>query len=82
MSIEFTRGGRKVSERGFWDGLTEDLIKEAEDRIEAQLKSVSDPKTGQPITVKQVMRGGETNFELEGSPEAIDAAKRILGEQV
>jgi hypothetical protein len=82
MSIEYRRGGRKVSQQGFWDGLTDELIKEAEDSIEARLKSVCDPSTGQPIRVKKVTHGGETNFELEGSPEAIDEAKCILGGQL
>lgn len=79
ISFEYRRGGRKVSKRGFWDGLADDLIGQAEDNIEKRLKSVRDPKTGQPITVRKVKRGGETSFELEGSPEAIERAKRILG---
>lgn len=76
--LKFTRNGRKVSSKQFLDGLEKDLIKKAEDKIERRLKSLRDPATGKPVKFTKQRRNGKTNWKIEGSCQAIEAANKII----
>ncbi len=77
--LEFTRNGRKMSSRQFFDGIKKDVVAKAEDEIERRLKSLRDPETGLPVKVTKQRRNGEATWNIEGSPQAIEAAKKIMG---
>ena len=79
MGIEYRRGHRKVTSKQFFDGIKEDIIKGAENEIELRLKRLRDPATGQPVRITKKRINGEATWSIEGSPEAIEAAKRIIG---
>lgn len=79
MSIQFKRGSRKVSQKQFFDGLKDDIVKAAQDEVEKKLKAVRDPETGDRIRVSKKPGSGELQWQLEGSPAAIEQAKKILG---
>ena len=78
MRFEYKRGGRKVSSKQFFDGLGKEVIKKAESHIERKLRQLRDPKTGKPVKIVKRRVGGNLTWDVEGSPEAIQAAKRIL----
>ena len=80
MPIHYKRGGRKVSKKQFFDGIFDDLVKNAEKQVETRLQRVRDPKTGQPVELKKSRRGKETSWQVKGSPEAIEAAKKVIKE--
>ena len=77
--LEFTRNGRKISSKQFFDGFEKDVIAKAEDEIERRLKSLRDPETGKPVKVTKQRRNGEATWNIEGSPQSIEAAKKIMG---
>lgn len=77
--MEFRRNGRKMSSKQFFDGIKKDVIAKAEDKIERRLKSLRDPETGRPVKVTKQRRNGEATWNVEGSPQAIEAAKKIMG---
>jgi hypothetical protein len=77
--LEFRRNGRKMSSKQFFDGIKEDVISTAEDEIERRLKSLRDTETGMPIRVTKQRSNGEATWNIEGSPQAIAAAKKIVG---
>ena len=77
--MEFKRNGRKVSIDKFFDGIKEDVIANAEDEIERRLKSLRDPETGEPVKVTKQRKNGEASWNVDGSPEVIEAAKKIMG---
>ena len=77
--LEFTRNGRKVSSKQFFDGMLEDAVAQAENEIEGRLKALRDPETGKPVKVTKQRRNGEATWNVEGSPQAIAAAKKIVG---
>lgn len=76
--LEFTRNGRKVSSKQFFDGFTTDIIAKAEEEIERRLKALRDPETGNPVKVTKQRCNGEATWNIEGSPQAIEAAKKIM----
>lgn len=80
MGLEFRRNGRKLSNRQFFDGIRDDVLKDAEKDIERRLRSVRDPATGQPLKFSKIERFGKTEWNIEGSPEAMERAKRIVEE--
>ena len=80
MGLDFRRNGQKVSSRQFFDGIRGDVLKDAEKDIERRLRSVRDPETGQPLKVSKIKRFGKTEWNIEGSPEAMERAKRIVEE--
>lgn len=77
--LEFRRNGRKMSSRQFFDGIKKDMISKAEDEIERRLKSLRDPETGKPVKVTKRRKNGDATWNVEGSPQAIAAAKKIMG---
>ena len=77
--LEFTRNGRKVSSKQFFDGYKEDLIAKRVNEIERRLKSLLDPETRQPVKVTKQHRNGEVTLKVEGSRQAIEAANKIIG---
>ena len=77
--LEFTRNGRKVSSKQFFDGIEKDMISKAENEIERRLRSLRDPETGRPVKITKQDRNGEATWNVEGSPKAIEAAKKIMG---
>lgn len=77
--LEFTRNGRKMSSKQFFDGIKKDAIAAAENEIEKRLKSLRDPETGRPVKVTKQRRNGEATWNIEGSPQAIEAARKIMG---
>lgn len=77
--LEFTRNGRKVSSKQFFDGIEKDMISKAENEIERRLRSLRDPETGRPVKITKQGRNGEATWNVEGSPKAIEAAKKIMG---
>lgn len=77
--LEFTRNGRKVSSKQFFDGIEKEMISKAENEIERRLKSLRDPETGRPVKISKQRRNGEATWNVEGSPHAIEAAKKIMG---
>lgn len=77
--LEYTRNGHKVSSKQFFDEIEKDLIAKAESEIERRLKSLRDPETGMPVKVTKQRRNGEAAWNIEGSPQAIEAAKKIMG---
>ena len=76
--LEFRRNGRKMSNKQFFDGIKKDVLASAEDEIERRLRSLRDPETGQPVKVSKKRNNGEASWHVEGSPEAIEAAKKIM----
>jgi len=77
--LEFTRNGRKMSSKQFFHEIKKDMIAKAEDEIERRLKSLRDPETGLPVKITKQRRHGEATWNVEGSPKAIEAAKKIMG---
>ncbi len=77
--LEFRRNGRKMSSRQFFDGIKKDMISKVEDEIERRLKSLRDPETGKPVKVTKRCTNGDATWNVEGSPQAIAAAKKIMG---
>ena len=77
--LEFRRNGRKMSSRQFFDGIKKDMISKAEDETERRLKSLRDPETGKPVNVTKRRKNGDATWNVEGSPQAIAAAKKIMG---
>ncbi|MEL6202290.1 MAG: hypothetical protein AAFR39_08005 [Pseudomonadota bacterium] len=77
--LEFKRNGRKMSSKRFFDEIKKDVLASAEDEIERSLKSLRDPETGRPVKVTKERRNGEATWNVEGSPKAIEAAKKIMG---
>jgi hypothetical protein len=77
--LEFRRNGRKLSSKQFFDGINKDVIAKAEDEIERRLRSLRDPATGRPVKVTKQRRNGEATWYIEGSPQAVAAAKKIMG---
>ena len=80
-SVEFRLGGRKVSSRQFFDGIQKEMLSQAEAEIERRLRGVRDPETGQPVKVTRRRVAGKTSWDVEGSPKAVAAARKILGGQ-
>jgi hypothetical protein len=68
-----------MSSRQFFDGIKKDMISKAEDEIERRLKSLRDPETGKPVKVTKRRKNGDATWNVEGSPQAIAAAKKIMG---
>lgn len=77
--LDFTRNGRKVSSKQFFDGMMKDVIADAENEIERRLRALRDPETGRPVKVTKSRKGGEPAWSIEGSPRATEAAKKIMG---
>ena len=76
--VEFRLGGRKVSSRQFFDGIQKEMLSQAEAEIERRLRGVRDPETGKPVNVTRRRVAGKTSWDVEGSPEAVAAARKIL----
>jgi|GEM_PF-3536349 hypothetical protein len=79
MSIEFRRGGRKVSEKQFFKGMKNDIRKKAEHEIERKLSRIIDPETGAPVKYEKTYRNGEPHWNIRGSKAATEQAKNVLG---
>ncbi len=77
--LEFRRNGRKMSSKQFFDGIKKDMIAKAENEVERRLKSLCDPETGHPAKITKQRRNGEATWDIEGSPQVIAAAKKIMG---
>ena len=77
--LEFRRNGRKMSSKQFFDGIQKDMIAKAEVEIERRLRSLRDPETGRPVKITKRHRNGEATWNVEGSPRAIEAAKKFMG---
>ena len=75
--LEFRRNGRKMSRMQFFDGLQKDMSANTEDAIEHRLKSLHDPKTGQPVKSTKQRRNGDATWKVEGSPQAVEATKNM-----
>ena len=86
MAIEFRRGGRKVSSKGFVDGLLEDAVNAALDNlaeeIHAKAASVVDPETGKhaPVFVRKV--GQQLRLETAGSQAFARELEKRLGLEI
>jgi hypothetical protein len=78
MNLELRRNGRSVSPQEFARGLAEDAQKAAEDEIERRLRRIRDPETGRLLVVRKRRVGSKMEWDLEGSPAAIEHAKRVL----
>ncbi|MEM7288786.1 MAG: hypothetical protein AAF412_00205 [Pseudomonadota bacterium] len=76
---EFKRNGRKMSSKQFFDGIKKDMIAKAEDEVERRLKSLRDPETGKPVKLTKQRLNGEAMWNIEGSLQAIEEAKKIMG---
>lgn len=81
MSFEYRRGNRRVSEKHFWDGVKKDALSGAQKEIEKRLSEIRDPETGERLKIRRVHDGSELRWSIEGSPEAIQLAKVVLGGQ-
>lgn len=77
--LEFRRNGRKMSRQQFFDGIKKDALAKAEGEVERRLRSLRDPETGRPVKVTKQVRNGKATWNVEGSPQAIAAAKKIMG---
>jgi hypothetical protein len=83
LAIEFRRGGRKVSSKGFFDGILEDAVSAALDNlageIHAKAASIVDPETGKhaPVFVRKV--GQQLRVEAAGSEAFAKELERRLG---
>lgn len=84
MVLEFRRGGRRVSERDFFDGLQKDVIDMAmngyAEELHGKAASVVDPETGKHATVF-VRRIGEQSWTIHtnGSQAFARALEARLG---
>lgn len=84
MVIEFRRGGRKVSQREFFDGIMEDAIDNVmeahAEELHGKAASVVDPETGEhaPVFVRRIGDRGWT-IHTNGSPAFARALERRLG---
>lgn len=78
LKTTLLRDGRPVSAQAFTDGLMADIRKAAEAEIERRLKAIRDPETGAPLKVTRPQDGSQSDWQLEGSPAAIEEARRIL----
>lgn len=78
MSVEFRRGGRKVSSDKFFKGIEDDIRNKAEQEIEKKLRRIIDPETGRPVKYEKTYRNGEPHWNIHGSEEAVDRAKAVL----
>lgn len=84
MALEFRKGGRKVSQRAFLDGLGDDIIERAMDAYAEELhgkaSSVVDPETGKhvPVIVRCI---GQQSWTIltSGSPTIARALEERLG---
>jgi TIR domain len=84
MGIEFRRGGRKVSQKDFLRGITEDVLARAMDagveKLHGQMASVVDPETGKhaPVFVRKIGTQGWI-IQTSGSPAYARALEQRLG---
>lgn len=84
--IEYRSGGRRVSQKQFFDGIKDKLMDTAmnamEERVHAAASSIVDPETGRHAEVI-VRRTGPTSFALstQGSPAFARELERRLGIQ-
>lgn len=84
VALEFRRGGRKVSQREFLDGMQTDLIEQAltaySEDLHGKAASVVDPENGKHATVF-VRRVGEQSLSIHtnGSPAFARALEARLG---
>lgn len=82
--IEYRSGGRRLSQKQFFDGIKEKVIdaamNEMEERVHATASSIIDPETGRHAEVI-VRRTGPTSFALstQGSPAFARELERRLG---
>lgn len=84
MALEFRRGGRKVSQRDFINGLEEDLIDRAfssyAEELHGKASSVVDPDTGKHVAVFVRKVGRESlTVHTNGSPGFARALEERLG---
>lgn len=79
MSVEFRRGGRKVSENQFLKGMERDIRKNTEYEIEKRLSRIVDPETGAPVKYEKRYRSGEPHWNICGSKAAAEQARKVLG---
>lgn len=77
--VKFTRNGRTMSSKQFFDGIKKDMIAKVENEVEHRLRSLRDPETGLPVKVTKQVCNGEATWNVEGSPKAIAAANKIMG---
>ena len=77
--LEFNHNGHKMSSQQIGDGTARGVIVTAIDVIEARLKSLIDPETGQPVGYAIWRQDGATLWSIHGSPQAVAAAKKIMG---
>jgi len=78
MSVEFRRGGQKVSSDQFFKGIKDDIRSKAEQEIEKQLGRIIDPETGRPVKYDKTYRNGEPHWNIHGSREAVERAREVL----
>lgn len=84
MKFEYKRGGRKVSQRAFFDGILDDMVeqgmKQIEENAHAAASSIVDPETGKHAEVI-VRRTGKESLRLltNGSPAFARELERRLG---
>jgi hypothetical protein len=79
MTFDLRLNGRSVSARDFAAGLEADIRKAAAEDIERRLRSIRDPKTGAPLRVTRRGFGDRLEWDVQGSPEAVEQANRVLG---
>lgn len=86
MAIEFRRGGRKVSSKGFFDGLMEDVVSTALDNlaeeIHSKAASIVDPETGKHAAVFVRKVGQQLRVETSGSQAFARELEKRLGLEV
>ena len=84
MVLEFTRGGRKVSQEAFTEGILEDTLSRVMglygQSVHGKAASVVDPETGKhaPVFVRQVGTQG-WSIHMSGSPAFARAVEQRLG---
>lgn len=80
VEITYTLGGRKVSQKQFFEGLEGQVRQMAVDQVVERVQQVSCPQHGQKVAVSEVRETGQ-GFEFEFSgccDEAIARARDSL----
>jgi len=81
VEIEYSFGGRKVSERQFFDGLDGQVRKSVVDQVVAKVEQVRCPQHGQRAKVSNVQQSGDDfSFSVSGCYDDLQQrAKRAIG---
>lgn len=75
MSLEFRRGGRRVSQDDFVKGLEQDVLDLASNEIEARVRRTRCPIHGStPTSVRRTGTPRSPSWQVEGCCDALSAA--------